>query len=122
MGGGSSVANKPQHRTVRPRRHEGSHPVGGFLAFTRAGYDALGVREIAESAGTDATIVIRLFGSKAGLFATSAESASVSRMCSTAAGEPRRAIGQPPPRRRWADLPTRPRRTISYCWYIRQPA
>ena len=44
-------------------------------AFSRAGYDAVGVREIATLADTDAAIVIRLFGSKAELFATLADSA-----------------------------------------------
>jgi AcrR family transcriptional regulator len=44
-------------------------------AFSRAGYDAVGVREIATLADTDAAIVIRLFGSKAELFTTLADSA-----------------------------------------------
>lgn len=37
-------------------------------AFTRAGYDAVGVREIAASAGVDPAMVPRLFGSKETLF------------------------------------------------------
>ncbi len=37
-------------------------------AFSRAGYDAVGVREIGASADPDLAIVMRLFGSKAGLF------------------------------------------------------
>ena len=44
-------------------------------AFSRAGYDAVGIREIAAAANADPAIVIRLFGSKAGLFATLAEQA-----------------------------------------------
>jgi AcrR family transcriptional regulator len=44
-------------------------------AFSRAGYDAVGVREVAGLADTDPAIVIRLFGSKAGLFAELAENA-----------------------------------------------
>lgn len=44
-------------------------------AFSRAGYDAVGVREIATMAGTDPAIVIRLFGSKAALFEALAEGA-----------------------------------------------
>ena len=44
-------------------------------AFSRAGYDAVGVREIATLADTDPAIVIRLFGSKAELFAILAENA-----------------------------------------------
>jgi AcrR family transcriptional regulator len=38
-------------------------------AFSRAGYDAVGIREIASAADTDPAIIIRLFGSKAELFA-----------------------------------------------------
>lgn len=38
------------------------------LAFTRAGYDTVGVREIAGAAGVDPAMVPRLFGSKAALF------------------------------------------------------
>jgi len=37
-------------------------------AFTRAGYDTVGVREIAHSAGVDPAMVPRLFGSKEALF------------------------------------------------------
>jgi AcrR family transcriptional regulator len=44
------------------------------IAFSRAGYDAVGIREIAAIADTDPAIVIRLFGSKADLFARVAES------------------------------------------------
>jgi AcrR family transcriptional regulator len=38
------------------------------LAFTRAGYDTVGIREIAAAAGCDPTILLRLFGSKQALF------------------------------------------------------
>lgn len=38
-------------------------------AFTRHGYDGVGVREIAEPAGVTAMLVNRYFGSKEGLFA-----------------------------------------------------
>jgi AcrR family transcriptional regulator len=38
------------------------------LAFTRAGYDTIGVREIAAAAGVDPAMVSRLFGSKEALF------------------------------------------------------
>ncbi len=38
-------------------------------AFTRQGYDQIGVREIAADAGVDPALVIRYFGSKDGLFA-----------------------------------------------------
>jgi AcrR family transcriptional regulator len=45
------------------------------LAFTRAGYDTVGVREIAAAAGCDPTILLRLFGSKQALFAAIANGA-----------------------------------------------
>lgn len=38
------------------------------LAFTRAGYDTVGVREIAQCAGVDPAMIPRLFGSKEALF------------------------------------------------------
>jgi AcrR family transcriptional regulator len=38
------------------------------VAFCHAGFDHVGLREIATRAGTDAAIVIRLFGSKEALF------------------------------------------------------
>ena len=38
-------------------------------AFARAGYDGVGVREIAEGAGVTAMLVNRYFGSKEQLFA-----------------------------------------------------
>lgn len=44
-------------------------------AFSRAGYDSVGIREIALEAGTDPAIVIRLFGSKADLFTQLAQQA-----------------------------------------------
>ncbi|MFJ7219696.1 TetR/AcrR family transcriptional regulator [Amycolatopsis sp. NPDC098790] len=48
-------------------------------AFTRAGYDGVGVREIAESAGVTAMLVNRYFGSKEGLFAEVVEAAMAER-------------------------------------------
>ncbi|NIE84233.1 MULTISPECIES: TetR family transcriptional regulator [unclassified Burkholderia] len=45
------------------------------LAFTRAGYDTVGVREIAAEAGVDPAMVPRLFGSKENLFALIADQA-----------------------------------------------
>ncbi len=44
-------------------------------AFSRASYDAIGVREIAALAGTDPAIVMRLFGSKERLFTDLVENA-----------------------------------------------
>ncbi|MDT7691431.1 MAG: hypothetical protein QOI75_798 [Pseudonocardiales bacterium] len=40
-----------------------------LVAFTRAGYDGVGVREIAQAAGVTAMLVNRYFGSKEKLFA-----------------------------------------------------
>ncbi len=45
------------------------------MAFCEAGFDHVGVREIAARAETDAAIVIRLFGSKEALFQEVANSA-----------------------------------------------
>ena len=44
-------------------------------AFTRAGYDTVGVREIAADAGVDPAMLPRLFGSKEALFAEIANGA-----------------------------------------------
>ena len=49
--------------------------VAAAKAFSRAGYDAVGIREISMMADTDPAIVIRLFGSKAALFEALAENA-----------------------------------------------
>ena len=40
-----------------------------FAAFTRFGYDGVGVRDIAQSAGVTAMLINRYFGSKEQLFA-----------------------------------------------------
>jgi AcrR family transcriptional regulator len=45
------------------------------VAFTRAGYDTVGVREIAAAAGVDPAMVPRLFGSKEALFTLIADQA-----------------------------------------------
>jgi AcrR family transcriptional regulator len=45
------------------------------MAFSRTGFDHVGVRDIAMAAQTDAAIVIRLFGSKEALFAEVADHA-----------------------------------------------
>ncbi|EOD63624.1 TetR/AcrR family transcriptional regulator [Amycolatopsis vancoresmycina] len=55
-------------------------------AFTRAGYDGVGVREIAESAGVTAMLVNRYFGSKEGLFAEVVDAAMTERTVLT--GDP----------------------------------
>lgn len=45
------------------------------LAFCRAGYDAVGLREIAQSADVDVAMIPRLFGSKEALFKQIADNA-----------------------------------------------
>lgn len=46
-----------------------------LVAFTEAGYDGVGVREIAGAAGVTAMLVNRYFGSKEALFAAAVEAA-----------------------------------------------
>jgi AcrR family transcriptional regulator len=46
-----------------------------LIAFTRSGYDGVGVREIAQAAGVTAMLVNRYFGSKERLFAEVVETA-----------------------------------------------
>ncbi len=53
-----------------------AHILGGArLIFYHAGFDQVGVRELAAAAGVDPAIVIRLFGSKEALFSAAAEDA-----------------------------------------------
>src|SRR5207244_7867869 len=49
------------------------------VAFTRSGYDGIGVREIAQAAGVTAVLVNRYFGSKEELFAAAVETAFAGR-------------------------------------------
>jgi AcrR family transcriptional regulator len=51
----------------------------GIEAFTRHGYDGVGVREIAKAAGVTAMLVNRYFGSKEGLFAEVVEASMAER-------------------------------------------
>src|SRR5260370_22457094 len=44
-----------------------------LIAFSRAGYDGAGVREIAQDAGVTAMLVNRYFGSKEALFTAAVE-------------------------------------------------
>lgn len=60
--------------TDRPRRRNAGATRGAILAaartaFARAGYDEVGVRDIAAVAGVDPALVVRYFGSKERLFA-----------------------------------------------------
>src|SRR3984893_18627710 len=50
-----------------------------LVAFSRHGYDGIGVREIAQTAGVTAVLVNRYFGSKEGLFAAAVEIAFADR-------------------------------------------
>jgi AcrR family transcriptional regulator len=50
-----------------------------LVAFSRHGYDGIGVREIAQAAGVTAVLVNRYFGSKEELFAAAVETAFAGR-------------------------------------------
>jgi AcrR family transcriptional regulator len=59
--------------TVQPRRRDAPATRARILeaaqqAFAEMGYSQAGIREIAAIAGTSSTLLIRYFGSKAGLF------------------------------------------------------
>ena len=51
-----------------------------LVAFSRHGYDGIGVREIAQAAGVTAVLVNRYFGSKEELFAATVERSFADRM------------------------------------------
>jgi AcrR family transcriptional regulator len=57
-----------------------------MAAFSRHGYDGIGVREIAQAAGVTAVLVNRYFGSKEEMFAAAMELAFAD--CSLFEGEP----------------------------------
>ncbi|MET8145885.1 TetR family transcriptional regulator [Sphaerisporangium sp. NPDC005288] len=59
------------HPTARPRNAAATRQAiltSAITAFTRHGYDGVGVRDIAADAGVTAMLVNRYFGSKEGLF------------------------------------------------------
>ncbi|CAN5379712.1 TetR family transcriptional regulator [soil metagenome] len=70
---------EPQSPTAKdPRRRDAAATRSSILAsarraFARAGYDGVGLREIAAGAGVTAVLVNRYFGSKEQLFAEVAE-------------------------------------------------
>jgi AcrR family transcriptional regulator len=68
----TSVDKKGKARRRRPRSSSEETRARVLqvarIAFCQAGFDHVGVREIAARAATDAAIVIRLFGSKEALF------------------------------------------------------
>jgi len=65
------------HATAKPRRNASATRQAildsARQAFTRAGYDGVGVREIAQNAGVTAMLVNRYFGSKEKLFEEAVE-------------------------------------------------
>src|SRR5262249_57092240 len=68
------IKKKKSKNTVPARRRNAAATRGAILdsarlAFARAGYDGVGVREIAQGAGVTAMMVNRYFGSKEQLFA-----------------------------------------------------
>jgi AcrR family transcriptional regulator len=66
------IYNRRQKRRPRPRNAAATRAAilaSARRAFARAGYDGVGVREIASGAGVTAMLVNRYFGSKEGLFA-----------------------------------------------------
>src|SRR5260370_8154896 len=63
-------APKPTN-AIRPRNAIATREAilrAALIAFSRAGYDGAGVREIAQDAGVTAMLVNRYFGSKEALF------------------------------------------------------
>jgi AcrR family transcriptional regulator len=66
----------PVHQSKRPRNAAATREAilqSALTAFARQGYDGVGVREIAQTAGVTAVLVNRYFGSKEGLFAAAVE-------------------------------------------------
>lgn len=75
----SALDTKPTPAsTKRPRNARATRDAilrAATVAFTQAGYDGVGVREIAAEAGVTAMLVNRYFGSKEALFAAAADKA-----------------------------------------------
>jgi AcrR family transcriptional regulator len=64
------------HKAKRPRNAAATREAilhSALTAFSRHGYDGIGVREIAQSAGVNAVLVCRYFGCKEDLFAAAVE-------------------------------------------------
>ena len=69
-------ARPPIPKTTRPRNAAATREAilqSALSAFVRQGYDGVGVREIAHTAGVTAVLVNRYFGSKERLFAAAVE-------------------------------------------------
>jgi AcrR family transcriptional regulator len=72
----SLVTPNPSSPKKRPRNAISTRVAilkSALIAFSRAGYDGVGVRDIAHEAGVTAMLVNRYFGSKEKLFATAVE-------------------------------------------------
>jgi AcrR family transcriptional regulator len=68
--------DEPQRHAKRPRSAAATRAAildSALRAFSRAGYDGVGTREIARDAGVTAMLVNRYFGSKEALFAAAVE-------------------------------------------------
>jgi len=68
----------PGDQPKRPRNAVATREAilqSALVAFSRHGYDGIGVREIAQTAGVTAVLVNRYFGSKEELFAAAVETA-----------------------------------------------
>jgi len=72
----STGVDHPRARTRTPAPETRARILAvARVAFSRAGFDQVGVRELASAAGVDPAIVVRLFGSKEALFAAVAADA-----------------------------------------------
>lgn len=72
----------PNDQPKRPRNAAATREAilqSALAAFSRHGYDGIGVREIAQAAGVTAVLVNRYFGSKEELFAAAVETAFAGR-------------------------------------------
>ncbi|RAY14731.1 TetR/AcrR family transcriptional regulator [Actinomadura craniellae] len=82
---------EPEDRAPGRRRRDAAATRQAILdaavtAFTRYGYDGVGVRDIAQRAGVTAMLINRYFGSKEGLFAEAADAAFAPRSVITGTG------------------------------------
>jgi AcrR family transcriptional regulator len=73
---GAQKRRSPIHQAKRPRNAAATRDAilqSALAAFAHQGYDGVGVREIAHTAGVTAILVNRYFGSKERLFAAAVE-------------------------------------------------
>src|SRR5437016_14641345 len=72
----TEMQKAPDDQPKRPRNAAATREAilqSALAAFSRHGYDGIGVREIAQTAGVTAVLVNRYFGSKEELFAAAVE-------------------------------------------------